>query len=246
VLDKQATTLPRRDFIKAFVAGAGAMLAAEKLEAAMLDRHARDHDEHAFKLERWKPTQPLMPARPTLLDFFTHKRFRRSANHCLQSARRAQQHGDDEEIVFACLIHDLALDLHGCDHGYWAAQLFEPYVSERVAWAVRHHQALRFFADPAAGYEYPELYKTIFGPDFVPEPYLQEAYRTARQHRWYMYARRVTVHDDYSPHHGDLNEILSFSDIVGRHFKQPAEGLGYDNSPTAHMWRTLINPSRPL
>jgi hypothetical protein len=29
-----------------------------------------------------------------------------------------------------------------------------------------------------------------------------------------------------------------FIDIVGLNFKQPAEGLGFDNSPTAHMWRT--------
>jgi hypothetical protein len=24
------------------------------------------------------------------------------------------------------------------------------------------------------------------------------------------------------------------------------EGLGFDNSPSAHMWRTLQNPDRPL
>ena len=30
-----------------------------------------------------------------------------------------------------------------------------------------------------------------------------------------------------------------FMDIVGRHFKQPKEGLGNDNSPVAHMWRTI-------
>ena len=39
---------------------------------------------------------------------------------------------------------------------------------------------------------------------------------------------------------------LQFTDIVGRHFKQPKEGLGNDNSPVAHMWRTLANPDAPL
>ena len=26
----------------------------------------------------------------------------------------------------------------------------------------------------------------------------------------------------------------------------PEEGLGYDTSPSAHMWRTIANPDKPL
>jgi hypothetical protein len=37
-----------------------------------------------------------------------------------------------------------------------------------------------------------------------------------------------------------------FEDIIGRHFRQPAEGLGLDTSATAHMWRTLIWPNNFL
>jgi len=37
-----------------------------------------------------------------------------------------------------------------------------------------------------------------------------------------------------------------FTDIIGRHFKQPKEGLGNDNSSTAHMWRRIANPDAPL
>jgi hypothetical protein len=40
--------------------------------------------------------------------------------------------------------------------------------------------------------------------------------------------------------------IEPFLDIVGRHFKQPKEGLGNDNSPVAHMWRAIANPDSPL
>jgi hypothetical protein len=40
--------------------------------------------------------------------------------------------------------------------------------------------------------------------------------------------------------------IEPFIDIIGRHFKQPKEGLGYDNSPVAHMWRSMIRPDSPL
>ncbi len=40
--------------------------------------------------------------------------------------------------------------------------------------------------------------------------------------------------------------IDPFVEIIGRHFKQPKEGLGLDNSPSSHMWRTIANPNRPL
>ena len=35
-------------------------------------------------------------------------------------------------------------------------------------------------------------------------------------------------------------------DIIGRNFRQPEEGLGFDGSPVAHMWRTIIWPTRTL
>jgi len=34
--------------------------------------------------------------------------------------------------------------------------------------------------------------------------------------------------------------------VIGRHFKQPEEGLGFDHSPAAHMWRTINWPTRYL
>jgi hypothetical protein len=61
-----------------------------------------------------------------------------------------------------------------------------------------------------------------------------------------MAARQVTLNDEYS---FDKNVVLTldpFVDIIGRNFKQPKEGLGWDNSPASWMWRTMINPTRPL
>ena len=44
-----------------------------------------------------------------------------------------------------------------------------------------------------------------------------------------------------------MNEYLSeMTDIIERHFRQPEEGLGRDNTPVTHMWRTMINPDAPL
>ena len=185
-----------------------------------------------------------MPPKPTLLDFFK-LRFA-PANNVLQSATRALKTGMTEETVLACLLHDVVLNMIKPDHGWWGAQLIEPYVSEKISWGIRHHQALRFYPDQAAGYEYPELYNRIFGKDYVPDPYIHETYKFARAHKWYMEARLITVNDLYSFDPNAQVSIDPFVDIIGRHFKQPKEGLGYDGSPVAHMWRTIARPDMPL
>jgi hypothetical protein len=61
-----------------------------------------------------------------------------------------------------------------------------------------------------------------------------------------MTSRLITVNDVYSfdPHaQVDFGEL---EDVVGRNFRQPPEGLGFDGSPVAHMWRTMIWPNNFL
>jgi hypothetical protein len=187
---------------------------------------------------------PKMSSNPTLLEFF-EKRFA-PANHVLQSATRALKTGMPEDVILACLMHDTVQSLIKVDHGWWGAQMLEPYVPERTSWAIRYHQALRFYPDSANGYEYPELYTRIFGKDYVPQPHIKAAYDYARNHKWYLDARMVTVNDLYAFDPNAKVSIEPFQDIIGRHFKQPKEGLGNDNSPTAHMWRTMMFPDNPL
>ena len=188
---------------------------------------------------------PKMPDQPTLFDFFRY-RFGPST-HLLQSARLAMKNGVNEKIVLACLLHDIAIaGFIRSDHGYWSAQLLEPYVDEEVAWGIRYHQALRFFPDESVGYRYPELYLKLFGADYVPEPHIQEAYRHARDHKWYMTSRLITVNDLYAFDPTVQVALEEFTDVVGRHFRQPKEGLGFDQSPSAHMWRTINWPTRYL
>jgi hypothetical protein len=185
-----------------------------------------------------------MPSKPTLLDFF-QLRFA-PANHVLQSATRALKTGMSEETILACLLHDIVLNLIKPDHGWWGAQLIEPYVPEKLSWAIRYHQALRFYPDQSVGYEYPEMYYRIFGRDYSPPPHIEAAYKYARNHKWYMEARLITVNDLYSFDPNAKVSIEPFIDIIGRHFKQPKGGLGNDNSHVAHMWRTIANPDQPL
>ena len=188
---------------------------------------------------------PEMPDKPTLIDFFKYRLA--PASHLLQSAALARKNGLDEKIVLACLLHDISIiSFIRSDHGYWGAQLVEPYVDEEVAWAIRYHQALRFYPDESAGYAYPELYSRLFGEDYRPEPHIDAAYRYARNHKWYMSARLITVSDLYAFDPNTTVDLDEFTDIIGRHFRQPKEGLGFDNSPASHMWRTINWPTRYL
>jgi hypothetical protein len=186
-----------------------------------------------------------MPAKPTIFDFFD-KRFQQASNHCLQSANRAMQTGMSEEIILACLLHDVVQALIKVDHGYWGAQMFLPYVPEKTSFAIKYHQALRFYADPANGYEYPDLYRNMFGEDYVPPPHIEADYRMLKNHKWYLEPRMVTVNDLYAFDPNAKVTMDPFREIVARHFKQPKEGLGNDNSAVAHMWRSIARPDSPL
>jgi hypothetical protein len=193
------------------------------------------------------PRLPKMPDKPKLVDFFNLRFAFGPQQHLLQSANLAQKNGLPEKMVLACLLHDIAVvGFIRADHGYWGAQLIEPYVDEEVAWAIRYHQALRFYPDESVGYGYPDNYVRMFGPGYVPEPYIQAEYERAKSHKWYMSARMICVNDLYSFDPDVKVTMDQFEDIIGRHFKQPKEGLGYDTSPTAHMWRTLIRPCNAL
>lgn len=193
------------------------------------------------------PALPRMPAKPRLLDFFTHRFGDVTIRHLLTSAKRALDEGQEEKIVLACLLHDIS---NGClvrsDHGYWGAQMIAPYVDEEIAWAVKYHQPLRYFADEAVGYDYPSSYDLFFGADYQPPDYIRRDAAHARTHRWYMTARLVTIYDIYFFDQAEAIDPHIFEDMIGRHFRQPEEGLGFDDSSTAHMWRTMIWPNNFL
>lgn len=262
--------MDRRTFLAQAAAAAGTAIAAAPTLAAKADalEHAMVHeldrrivepalcnvgdgsivgssDRSRPFLQHDEPRLPSMPAAPTLMDFFK-LRFA-PANHVLQSAALALKNGHDEKIVLACMLHDVAVEnLVRTDHGYWCAQLIEPYVDEEVSWAIRYHQALRFFPDESVGYAYPEAYIRFFGADYEPETYIHEAAAYARKHRWYMTARLITLNDLYSFEPDVVVNAEDFTDIVGRNFRQPKDGLGFDGSPVAHMWRSMIWPNNFL
>ncbi len=155
------------------------------------------------------------------------------------------KNGMSEEVILACLLHDTVQELIKVDHGWWGAQMYEPYVSPKVTFAIRYHQALRFYEDKEHGYEYPDLYRRMFGVDYKPEPYIEQAWQTASKHKWYFESRMVTVNDLYAFEPNVHPTLDQFTDIIGRNFKQPKEGLGFDNTPVAHMWRSIAHAGSP-
>jgi hypothetical protein len=211
------------------------------------DLIARMDERHVFMMGD-NPDLPKMPERPKLIDFFKYRLQGITVRHLLTSASKALEEGQSEPIILACLLHDIS---NGClirsDHGYWGAQMIAPYVSEEVAWAVQYHQCLRYFADESVGYAYPESYNRFFGADYRPPDYIRRDAEMARNHRWYGAARAVTLYDIYFfDDNGPPLDPEIFTDLIARHFRDPEEGLGFDYSPVAHMWRTAIWPNNLL
>ena len=73
-----------------------------------------------------------------------------------------------------------------------------------------------YFADESVGFKYPDAYNQFFGPDFTPPEYLQRAHQEARNHRWYMTSRLITIYDVYAFQDGVDIDPEIFTDIVGR------------------------------
>ncbi|WP_240375092.1 HD domain-containing protein [Bacillus piscicola] len=59
--------------------------------------------------------------------------------HSLQSATRAYQNNEEEDIVVAALLHDIGDEIAPHTHGEMVAAILKPFVSDKAAWIVKHH-----------------------------------------------------------------------------------------------------------
>ena len=59
--------------------------------------------------------------------------------HSLQSATRAYNNKENDEMVVATLLHDIGDELAPMNHSEYAAAILKPYVSERTHWIVEKH-----------------------------------------------------------------------------------------------------------
>ena len=59
--------------------------------------------------------------------------------HSLQSATRALNAGESEEMIVAALLHDIGDELAPMNHSEYAASILKPYVSEKTHWIIEKH-----------------------------------------------------------------------------------------------------------
>lgn len=86
----------------------------------------------------------LVAALKQLDDSFAGYKISRLA-HSLQSATRAEEAGEPEELVVAALLHDLGDTLAPLSHSEMAAAILRPFVSERTHWIVAHHGLFQMY-----------------------------------------------------------------------------------------------------
>ena len=63
--------------------------------------------------------------------------------HSLQTATRAEDAGECEEIVVAGLLHDIGDALAPHNHAVMGAEVLRPFVSRHTHWMLRHHDVFQ-------------------------------------------------------------------------------------------------------
>ena len=65
--------------------------------------------------------------------------------HSLQSATRAFRNNESEEMIVACLLHDIGDELAPLNHSEYAASVLKPYVSEKTHWIIEKHGEFQMY-----------------------------------------------------------------------------------------------------
>jgi len=65
--------------------------------------------------------------------------------HSLQTATRALKEKASDEMIVACLLHDIGDELAPLNHAECAAAILKPYVSEKTHWIVEKHGIFQMY-----------------------------------------------------------------------------------------------------
>ena len=66
-------------------------------------------------------------------------------DHSLQAATRAYKNGESDEMVVACLLHDIGDELAPMNHSEYAASILKPYVSDKTHWIIEKHGEFQMY-----------------------------------------------------------------------------------------------------
>jgi predicted HD phosphohydrolase len=125
--------------------------------------------------------------------------------HSLQSATRAWQAGEEEEMVVAALLHDIGDPLAPNSHSEMAAAILRPYVSDRIHWIIKHHGLFQAY-----------YYAHHFGRD-------RNARDVHKDHPWYQDCVDFCANYDQNCFDPDFKSkpIEFFRPMVERVFAEP-------------------------
>lgn len=175
--------------------------------------------------------------------------------HFLQSAQEAMRNDWNEEVIVASFIHDFGKLVRRQEHCYLAAEMFKPYVSEKIYWLVLwHFDIVNVMPNDdkrtkESGFVHPgrsvksmwynaQAFKNVGGREpgrlnLDLEPVLN--------HPWYEELAQVRQADDFGrvPHKFP-NIRTELEPIVERHVKRLPGGLGNDKSSAERLWRIAI------
>ena len=65
--------------------------------------------------------------------------------HSLQTATRALKDKANDEMIVACLLHDIGDELAPLNHAECAAAILKPYVSEKTHWIIEKHGIFQMY-----------------------------------------------------------------------------------------------------
>ena len=65
--------------------------------------------------------------------------------HSLQSATRAYNNGENEEMIVAALLHDIGDELAPMNHSEYAAAILKPYVTEKPTGLLKNMENFKCF-----------------------------------------------------------------------------------------------------
>jgi predicted HD phosphohydrolase len=125
--------------------------------------------------------------------------------HSLQTATRAERDGADDELVVACLCHDIGKAVSVANHPRIAAEILRPYVRDEITQVIAAHQDFQG-----------KHYYAHFGLD----PDLRERYRGEP---WFDLAERFADRWDQNSFDPDYptEPLAHFEDRVRTVFARP-------------------------
>jgi len=87
--------------------------------------------------------------------------------HSLQTATRAFRDNASDEMIVGALLHDIGDVLCPYNHGDYAGTVLRPFVSEKTAWIVEHHDIFqKYYYGHHLGYDRHEREKYKDNPHY--------------------------------------------------------------------------------